>query len=232
MDATAAATDSNPRIIRPSLNSTPIYPNIMPSSPFPNVPFAAGVPPVPRDPARSPSSDETRLTRDSQAIDRLAASQWGIFDDNGANVLTPDNIVSVGYSSEFRISDYPLQGGKFESYDKVATPAQNRVVLTKGGTLNERQIFLTKLDTIRDDRRLYSVLTPERAYFDVNVERVTLERDTTKGAGLLTVEIVLREIRQTATAAFSSSQTPSGADEVNDGSVQPKATSQSGQDIR
>lgn len=232
MDATVAATDSNPRIIRPSLYLPPLYPYIMPSSPFPNVPFAAGVPPVQRDPARPPSSDETRLTRDSSAIDRLAASQWGIFDDNGSNVLTPDNIVAIGYSSEFRISDYPLQAGNFESYDKVATPSQNRVIATKGGTLSERQTFLSRLDAIRDDRKLYTVLTPERAYFNVNVERVTLDRDATKGAGMLTVEIVLREIRQTATAAFSASQTPSGADEVNDGSVQPKATSQSGQDIR
>ena len=204
----------------------------MPSSPFPNVPFAAGVPPVPRDPARPPSGNETRLTKDSAAVDRLAASQWGVFTDDGANVLRPDNIVAVGYSSEFRISDYPLQEGKFETYDKVATPSQNRVIVTKGGSLSERQAFLARVEAIRGDRKLYTVLTPERGYFNVNIERVTLDRDTTKGASLLSVEMVLREIRQTATAAFNNSQTPSGADEVNDGSVQPQTTTQSGRDIR
>lgn len=204
----------------------------MPSSPFPNVPFAAGVPPVPRDAARPPSGNEARLTKDSAAVDRLAASQWGIFTDGGANVLRPDNIVAVGYSSEFRISDYPLQAGKFETYDKVATPSQNRVIATKGGPLSDRQAFLARVESIRGDRKLYTILTPERGYFNVNIERVTLDRDATKGATLLTVEIVFREIRQTATAAFSNSQTPSGADEVNDGSVQPEATEQTGGDVR
>ncbi len=198
----------------------------MPAPTYPNVPVTQGVPPVPRDASNSASGDEPLLTRDADAIDRLAATQWGIFTQGGGNVLTPDNIAAVGYSAEYRHADYPLEGGGFESYNKVATPFSNRVMMTKGGRLSERQSFLATLESIRGDLNLYNVVTPERVYLNVNIERVTLDRNASNGATLLGVEVLMREIRQTATAAFSSSQSPSGADAVNNGSVQTKPSSQ------
>lgn len=195
----------------------------MASPTFPNVPFALGVPPVPRAPGAR-YNDEPRLTKDADEIDRLAASQWGIF-FQGRNVLLPDNIVSASATSEYRIADFPIEKGQFESFNKVALPRQNRVVMSKGGSLSERQDFLYRLKSIEGDLRAYDILTPERVYLSANIERVTLDRDAGKGATLLTVEVVLREIRQTATVAFSSSRDPSGADPVNGGFVQTKPTS-------
>lgn len=150
----------------------------------------------------------------------------GIYDKSGVNVLQPDNIAAIGYSGEYRISDYPLEQGQFETYNKVALPFQSRVALTKGGTLSERQGFLSRIEEIRGNLTLYNVVTPERVYMDVNIERVTLDRTASNGAGLLNVELVLREIRQTTAVAFTSSQTPSGADVVNNGSVQTKPSNQ------
>lgn len=189
-------------------------------APFPDVPIAAGVPPVKRGPLNSLGNPEPRLTRDSDNVSQLAATQWGIFTDTGAQVIVPDSVVGFGYSAEYRIADYPLEQGGFESYDKVAMPFLARVVMAKGGTLAERQSFHQAIEAIRGDRELYDVITPEALYLNVNVTRVELDRSQQRGAGMLVVEIYLQEIRQKATAQFSNSKEAAGATPVSQGSVQ------------
>ena len=54
---------------------------------------------------------------------------------------------------------------------------------------------------------LYSIVTPERTYLDVSFERVGMVRNATNGAGMLTVEMILREVRAAAKAQFSKTQT-------------------------
>jgi len=159
------------------------------------------------------------------------AFQWGIYTQDGALAIEPDNIVGVGYSSEFRIADYPLEQGGFESYDKVALPFGNRITLTKGGPLAERQDFLSTLEAMRGDRTLYNVVTPERTYLNVNIERVAMDRTAANGATLLTVEIMLREVRQSATFKFSKTKIPASATPTSAGSVQPNSSPPPG-DIR
>jgi hypothetical protein len=199
---------------------------------YPNVPIALGVPPVARNPETTPGTGDPKLIRDADEIDQLSSAQWGIYDQAGSNVLDPDNIASIGYSGEYRISDYPIEQGQFETYNKVATPFQSRVSMSKGGKLSDRQGFLARIEQIRGDTKLYNVVTPERVYMDVNIERVTLDRTAAAGAGLLTVEIGLREIRQTTSPSFTSSQTPSGADIVNNGAVQTKPSPQAVDQIK
>lgn len=167
---------------------------------------------------------ETKLTSDSQDVAALIANQWGVFSEGGALVVEPDNIAAVGYSAEYRTADYPIEKGGFESYDKVALPFEVRVVMSKGGKLAERQAFLAKLEAIRGDRKLYNVVTPEGSYRNVNIGRVQLDRNADRGATMLTVEVGLREIRQSAAIAFTDSRTPSGADARDDGSVQTQPT--------
>lgn len=203
----------------------------MPSPTYPNVPVTQGVPPVRRGPSNSGLQPEQRQTRDSSGVERAARDQWGVFGEGGALVLEPDNIAAVGYSAEYRTADYPIEQGGFETYDKVALPFETRVVMSKGGRLADRQAFLTKLEAIKGDRKLYSVVTPEATYRNVNIVRVQLDRAADHGATLLTVEVGLREIRQSATAAFTSSRTASGADARDNGSVQAKPTDQSAEGV-
>ena len=167
---------------------------------------------------------EPKATEDAVPITVTALSEWGIYTKDDALALEADSVTSVGYDSEFRIADFPVEEGGFESYDKVALPFQARVVLTKGGTIEDRRAFLAALEEIRADVELYSVVTPERAYLNVNIARVSIDRSREQGAGLISVEIVLQEIRQTVTTTYTSSTAePSGADVRNDGAVQPQA---------
>lgn len=208
----------------------PRYPQIIMvgPAPYPDVPIATGVPPVLRDAANSSIGGEARLSGDGSDVTQLAATQWGIFTQGGVQIIRPDSVIGFGYAPEYRIADYPIEGGGFESYNKVAMPFQARVVMAKGGTLAERQSFHQAIEAIRGDRELYNVITPEAIYADVNVTRVELDRSQQRGAGMLVVELYLQEIRQQAVAAFSSSKAPSGASAINDGAVQARDSLYSG----
>lgn len=204
----------------------------MPSPQFPDVPFSTGVPAVLRSVAARLTPPEALLTRDSDDIDRLAASQWGIFDEGFSDVLKPDSIAAVGINGEHRIADYPIEKGQFESYNKVKVPSEYRVILTKGGPLSERVAFLTKLEQLSDDLNLYNVVTPERLYQNVNIVRVSQDRNAQNGATLLTVEVGLREIRQAAAAAFTNTRSAASANPSDRGSVRTVAAYHPSEEIK
>lgn len=191
---------------------------------FPDVPKVPGVPAVARSALNPGTATEPQITQDSITVTATARDQWGVYSADGAQILFPDSIEAIGYDAESRIADYPLEEGKFESYDKVALPFQNRVILTKGGTLIERQAFIRSVEEIRSDLKLYSIVTPEWTYLNVNVVRVAVDRSREQGGGMLRVELQLQEVRQKATASFSQTRDPASAEPVSNGSVQAKPT--------
>lgn len=191
---------------------------------FPDVPKVPGVPAVARSLLNPGTATEQQLSQDSITVTAAAKNQWGIYTTAGALALEPDSISAIGYDAESRVADYPIEEGGFESYDKVALPFQNRVVMTKGGTLEQRRAFLKAVEELRGDLELYNVVTPEWTYLNVNIVRVGVDRNREQGAGLITVEVQLQEIRQNATASFSQTRDPASADPVSNGSVQAAAT--------
>ena len=201
------------------------------SARFPNVPIAPGVPAVfRRDRPLVPDNLEP-LTRDEVSGAAAAKARWGVFDKNGAIVLEADSVVGAEFYREFRISDYPTEEGDFRSYNKVATPAETRVTLAKGGNEAQRAAFLVELDKIIASTDLYSFVTPDGTYLNRNVVRYDMMRKAQNGATLLTVELTLQEIRTSAAAAFTASRSQrdagtapkavSGADTAVIGTVQP-----------
>lgn len=191
---------------------------------FPDVPKVPGVPAVARSLVNPGNATEPQLTEDSITVTATAKNQWGVYTKAGALALDPDTIAAVGYDAEYRIADYPIEEGGFESYDKVALPFQNRVIMSKGGTLAQRRDFIKAVEELRSGLDLYSIVTPEWTYIGVNIVRVGIDRSREQGAGLITVELQLQEIRQSATSSFSATRDPASADAVSNGSVQPQAT--------
>lgn len=200
---------------------------------YPNVPVFPGVPAV----LRLPGAVDTtvpRLTADKSIVERLSAQQWGVYTKGGSLVVEADNVANFEYSKERRVSDFPLEGGQFESYNKVAVPFDVRVTLSKGGTVTDRTAFLDKIDTAADDLILYNIVTPERVYRNVNCVGVRYSRTAVNGATMITAELMYAEIRQSATATVSNSRAPSGADPVSSGApqTQPPPAGTSGQVIQ
>ena len=184
-----------------------------------NIPLAPGAPSV----FGAIADAVTVLTGDQLDVGPPdSSSQWGLFDDSGTNVLDVDNVVAVEYAKDWRVSDYPMEQGAFQSYNKVETPAEPLVVFTVGGSEQRRAAFLTTLDALTASTEVFDVVTPEISYSNMNVVRYTYGRRADRGATLITAEVHLMQIRQTVKTTFTKEkvQSVSGASPVNNGTVQ------------
>lgn len=188
----------------------------------PDVPVAPGVPPVKRDASNPGTAGTPAQTSDNPEIVVSYVNRWGIFTKDGALALDPDSITSMSFDGEFRVADFPIEEGGFESYDKVRLPFEVRVRMTKGGDIPDRYGFLNALDGLRETTDLFDVVTPERTYINVNITRVSLDRSREQGAGLITVDVAFREIVQNVISTFSNTKSPASADPVSNGAVQVK----------
>ena len=188
---------------------------------FPNVPAVAGVPPVFRQPGSAATVATPALTKDSPAVASGSRTTWGIYKTDGTIALAVDNIAMVEPMREFRMSDYPTEEGGFQSYNKVATPGEVRIRVTKGGSDADRSAFLARLDAmIETVATFFNVVMPDQTLMNRSVTRYDYERSATRGVTLLTVEITLVEVRQGAAAAFTDSKAPEGSAQVQGGPVQ------------
>lgn len=194
--------------------------------PFPTVPIGIpGIPPAlspTGSPARQPqsSSTQTGVAPDSASLPTRVT--WGIYGVDGALALEVDSVVAVEPLREFRVSDYPTEAGGFQSFNKVATPADVRMTVTRGGSLAKRQDFLDALDRIIVSLDPYNIVTPDAVYIGYTLVRQGMRRTATNGVSLLSVDLMLQEIRDDATARFVNSQSPAGDKPVNVGPVQAK----------
>jgi len=156
--------------------------------------------------------------------------QWGIF-QNGVPVVTADSVVSMERRQEYAISDFPVEGGAFQSYNKVYIPFDVRFRFASGGSESNRQKLLDSVQAIVGNLVLYSAASPEAIYPSCNVVHYDYRRTAQDGVGLILVEVWLREVRvisstNIATIMPSGIPTgavaaPSGALAINAGDVQP-----------
>jgi hypothetical protein len=190
---------------------------------FPDVPDTPGVPPVYRDDSNpaTPPTPAAIATTDSAQVQASAHPAWAIVKAGGAAAIGVDSIVELSPSRDFRISDYPVENGGFQNYNKVALPAETRVLVTKEGNDSDRQGFFDQLDALIETTDMVNIVTPDSSYLDRNLVRYNFDRRADRGRALITVELIFQEIRQTAKSAFTDSKQPSGNDPVNDGPVQP-----------
>jgi hypothetical protein len=191
--------------------------------PFPNVPLSLGVPALARSILFPPTPTPAPISTDGlSSFQSSPAPSWAILDSSNNPAIQADTFVSLEFSGEYRISDFPLEPDAFESYDKVQQPFQCRVVLAQGGTSPDRAQFLTDLETLRASLDLYTIFTPDASYENVNVDHVDYMRKSDKGLTLITADIWFVQIRVQATQQFTSTAAPGGADPASGGPVQPQ----------
>jgi hypothetical protein len=150
--------------------------------------------------------------------------QWGVF-LGGAPVITADTVTTFGYQQDWAVSDYPIEGGGFESYDKVNVPFRTEVQFTSGGSLANREALLASIAAIADTLTLYDVVTPEAVYSSVNVEHYNYRRTSSNGLGLMVVTVGLLEIRvDNTTNSFQNTFSPASFSPAPAGNVQATQT--------
>lgn len=162
----------------------------------------------------------TLLLQDAfDALTGQDAPQWGIFQD-GVAVIEADNVLSFEYKQEWSVSDYPVETGGFQSYDKVSRPFDAKLRFSCGGSEDARIEFLQSISDVASTTDLYDVVTPEQTYESANITHYDYRRTSTNGVGLLIIDIWLVEIREATSAEFSNTQAASGSGTQNDGTVQ------------
>lgn len=170
----------------------------------------------------------TPATASDDQIEAELMNQWGMYTQAGELAAPADTVTTFENVLDARISDYPVENGGFASYNKVITPYEIHTMMTRGGSVEDRQDFLKAIQDAWQATTLYTFVTPECVYLDVNVVGVRQQRSSDRNNGLMVLEVVLRKVRQTASLAFTSTKEAEGQDSVNKGSVQAtnKATNQ------
>jgi len=184
---------------------------------FYNVPNAPGVPQMLRKTLTAVSTVQGVVAGINNTIQFFQGQpplpQWGIFDANFKQVVDADSILSFANQNQANISDFPVQNGGFGTYNKVVLPARDVVRISKGGTQNDRANLLRQVEALYRSMDLFTIVTPEKAYLNVNVENYEVTRRDKDQAFFLTeIDIFFREIR-TIAAVFTN--TPAGADTTN-----------------
>ena len=195
----------------------------IPKALYPLVPNAPGVPALIRNAVKIADAATLGQFGLSNALDNLIGAdpvQWGVFSAGGQAVAVSDSVVSFDYRNGSRLSDYPVERGAFASYNKVANPFDVKVRMSCGGSEEQRAAFVKALDSAASSLDLYTVWTPEKRYESVNIESVDYRRESSAGAHFIAADLYLREIRQTAAAAFSAPKTAAAADVKSQGQVQ------------
>ena len=126
----------------------------------------------------------------------------------GAGSKMPDTIVSMDYKREYKISDAPQELGAFQSYNKVQKPATIHVRMAKGGSENDRNLFLNWVEQQAAKTTLFAIRTPEYFYAGYCIQDFDYRKSSTDGAGIAIVDIEFIEVRETVVSTLGKA-TPS-----------------------
>lgn len=160
-------------------------------------------------------------------INSVFGNYWGIFNEYGVPIILVDSVISVKHSSSSKISNAPVEKGKFTSYNKVNEPYKATVQLAKGsgGTL-QRGSFLAQIETLQKSTLKFHVVTPDYVYTNASIVGSDNARTAEDGAQLLKVNVQLEEVREARVDyRYEEVQNPSDAKTKDIGEQQPKKPS-------
>jgi hypothetical protein len=152
--------------------------------------------------------------------------QWGIF-LGGAPVITAESVTGFEFRNDWTISDYPVEGGTFESYDKVLLPYLAKVRFASGSSAQARANLLNQIAAVAavtgGQQPVYSVVTPEITYLSASISHYDYRREAQRGVGLVVIDVWLSQVIPQNTGALlaSSVQNPASADQQSIGAVAP-----------
>lgn len=222
---------------------------VTPKPTYPNVPMAPGVPPLLRQIGAVQNTVVLLAADAAEIIGLFSGPQWGLFTAGGApafnvpgasinvslgglnatvpipNVLAGGSGQSVGdmeFRLDYQIATAPQEQGAFVSYNKVSNPFGGRVTYIVSGTETQRGAFLAQVLAVQQSLVLLTLTMPEYSYPSCNVVHHGFRRSAQNGVTMFAVDIWVEEVRVTGAAAFSNTALPSGAAQVNDGTVQPQ----------
>jgi len=186
---------------------------------MPNIPNVPGVPPLLGYGLNSVALLAADIVTAINLV--LGNTGWGIF-LNGQKAFDYNSVVDFDYKQDWPTSDYPVEDGGFQSYDKIELPWDVRVRVASGETVADRGLLLGQIRAAAKTLNLYDVVTPEMTYRSCNITHIDYKRTAYNGVGLLMIDIWFIEVRVTSTTTYSTTQSPTTTGQQNTGSVSPQ----------
>jgi len=184
-----------------------------------------GIPNIPDFKGLVTSGSNALIGLGGAAIIRaIFGNVWGLVNEFGVPVLLADNVLGLSFQSASTIVNAPIEGGSFASYNKVATPSQAVVQMSKGsGGALQRGAFLAQLLALEGSTLKFYVISPEFVHRNMCITNVDYARSAQEGVQLIVVNVSLEEVREVkVNYSFEEVEAPSDAKAVDGGSVQPK----------
>lgn len=142
---------------------------------------------------------------------------YGIYLKSGAKAISPTSFLGIEYGADASVVSAPIEGGSYNSYNKVKRPAVIRVLFVLEGwsgltgslpnltnfSLTSRSDMLASLDAMINFAGTYDIETPDAVYESYDLVRYnyrTSEREVT----LLTVEAIFQAVLEEAEVMLSS----------------------------
>ncbi len=136
---------------------------------------------------------------------------YGIYLNSGMKALSPTSFLGIEYGADASVVSSPIEGGSYNSFNKVKRPSVIRVLFTLEGwsgftgslpnltnfSLTSRADILARLDMMVEQAEVYDIETPDTTYESYDLIRYnyrTSDRDVT----LLTVEAIFQAVLQVA----------------------------------
>ena len=189
---------------------------------FPKIPDFAGL--------ASSGADAAIGLGGAALIKAISGNVWGLVNEFGVPVVLADNVLGLSFQGASTIVNAPIEGGSFASYNKIATPSQAVVQMSKGsGGALQRGAFLAQLLALEGSTLKFYVISPEFVHRNMCITGVDYARSAQEGVQLIVVNVQLEEVREVkVNYSFEEVAAPEDAKTVDGGNVQPKEVSQSG----
>lgn len=160
-------------------------------------------------------------------INAVFGHVWGLVNEFGVPVLLSDNLLGISYTSASTIANAPIERGSFASYNKVASPDQAVVQMSKGsGGALGRGAWLAQLQTYEGSTLKFHVVSPEILHRNMSITGLDYARSASEGLQLIVVNVQLEEVREVGVLySLEEVKNPSDAENVDSGEVQPKDAS-------
>lgn len=191
---------------------------------FPIVPDAPGVPSLPRAAGAVIATVELLVSDALGLLGAFGQPTWGLFLDNEA-VVTAESVASFEFKKSAVISNFQVENGGFESYNKVQKPYDVRLRFTTGGTPADRQALLESAQAAVDSLDLMTAVSPEAIYPNVNPVHLDYRRTATNGVGLIVIDLFCEEVRVLASSTFTTNSSSTTSSDTSNNTSTSSGTS-------
>lgn len=126
----------------------------------------------------------------------IRTNQWGLFDKAGLELITFSSVLAVEVTDEGVTTSEPVEEGSFATYNKNNAPLEVMLTAAIDGEPDELQAAIQTLREAKAGTALYSVITPEAEFANMNIENVSFRRVREDGVNVILFELRLKEVRE------------------------------------